>query len=328
VLRVGGIGGVGTEEEYRRRGLARQVLERCVELMTREGYDASFLFGIQDFYHRFGFATCMAEQELVIDTVAARRAEKRLRVRPMRRNDLPSLVRIYNRDNAERTASCVRPRSWGGFTRGTWWGVAAWPRLAVDRADRPVGYVTCDAVPERCKVAEVGGRGDDAHHTLLHLLSRRARSLGVEQIQISAPPDHAFALFCRGFGCRTHSLCPRNGGPMGRIIHLRPFLTRLAPVLASRWASEERELVLATDLGTCALVRDRGRSGVQVAARHARGALRVSLPQDALMQLACGYRSAAACWESGQLAGSAAARHLAAQLFPVHEGHMWWSDRF
>ncbi|MFH1567284.1 MAG: GNAT family N-acetyltransferase, partial [Gemmatimonadota bacterium] len=47
VLRVGGIGGVGTEEEYRRRGLARQVLERCVELMTREGYDASFLFGIQ-----------------------------------------------------------------------------------------------------------------------------------------------------------------------------------------------------------------------------------------------------------------------------------------
>jgi predicted N-acetyltransferase YhbS len=53
VVRVGGIGCVGTEREYRGRGLARQVIEASMELMRRERYQASFLFGIQDFYDKY-----------------------------------------------------------------------------------------------------------------------------------------------------------------------------------------------------------------------------------------------------------------------------------
>lgn len=328
VIRVGGIGGVGTDEAYRRRGLARRVLERCVEVMTREGYEASFLFGIQDFYHRFGFATAMAEHELVVDAAAARRAEGRLRVRPSRRADTPRLLELYHRQNATRTASCLRAATWRGFTRGTSWSVGAWSRLVVDGGDHICGYVTCDDTHERCKVAEVGGSGDDAHHTLLHLLGRRAARLGVEEIGLSVPPDHPFGLFLRQFGCRINSRYPRNAGPMGRIIHLEPFLERLLPVLAGRWRDPESELVLATDLGTRALRRARRGGELRVVAKPAPGAPRLRLGQAALMQLACGYRTVEDCWLAGQARGTVVARRLAGELFPLQNGHMWWSDRF
>ena len=91
-VRTGGIGGVGTDPEYRRRGLARRLLEAALELMEEEGFDASFLFGIQDFYHRFGFVTCMAEPRIHLDTRALEQGLKTLgseerpcmRTRPMK----------------------------------------------------------------------------------------------------------------------------------------------------------------------------------------------------------------------------------------------------
>ncbi|MFC1525360.1 GNAT family N-acetyltransferase [Candidatus Latescibacterota bacterium] len=327
VVTVGGIGGVETDREHRRRGLARRSLEAAVDLMGREGYEASFLFGIQDFYHRFGFATCMADHELVIGTRAAERAERRLKLRRLRRADLPAVVRIYNRDNAARTASCVRTSRWRGFERGTSWGVGAAPHVAVGESGRVVGYICLDGTEERCRASEVGGTGDDVFHTLLAALARRAVSLRREEISLSVPGDHPFALFCRQFGARATSQFVRRGGPMGRIIDLESFLCKLLPVLGERWQGAAPELVLATDLGTCVLRRGRGGELV-LAARPTRGALRLRLNQDVLMQLACGYRSVEACWLAGDLSGTVASRDLAGRLFPLHQGHMWWSDRF
>jgi len=328
VLRTGGIGGVGTDEAFRHRGLARQVLERCVEVMAREAYDASFLFGIQDFYHRFGFATCMAEHEVSVATAAAQRVDRRLRLRPVRRVDLPALVRLYNRENGQRTISCVRSRTWAGFTRGTQWGVDAWSRVAVDGADKIRGYIACDDTTQRCKVAEVGGAHDDVHRTFLHLLGRRAAAMGVERIQLSLPPDHAFGLFLRQFGCEVRAIHPRNAGAMGRVIHLRPFLEQLRPELERRWPHDAAELALVTDLGTCALRRAARGGSLALSGRPTRGAPRLKLGQAALMQLACGYRSVEDCWRAGEVTGAARARRLAAELFPLQVGHMWWSDRF
>ena len=68
VVAMGGIGGVGTLPEFRRKGYSRQVMEAAIAVMEREKYAISFLHGIQEFYHRFGFITCMAEHEFSLDT--------------------------------------------------------------------------------------------------------------------------------------------------------------------------------------------------------------------------------------------------------------------
>jgi len=56
VLKVGGIGGVATDPDFRRHGYAGQVLEDCLEVMEREDYDLSILWtGIADYYRRWGW---------------------------------------------------------------------------------------------------------------------------------------------------------------------------------------------------------------------------------------------------------------------------------
>jgi predicted N-acetyltransferase YhbS len=76
--------------------------------MQRENYDASFLYGIEDFYDKFGFITCMPEHNLELDTRAAERALKVLKTRALKKADMPQIARIYNRTNTKLTASCVR----------------------------------------------------------------------------------------------------------------------------------------------------------------------------------------------------------------------------
>ncbi len=59
-VRMAGIGGVGTDREHRRRGLARKVLERALTEMTKDGYNAVGLYTSRAIvahrlYRRFGF---------------------------------------------------------------------------------------------------------------------------------------------------------------------------------------------------------------------------------------------------------------------------------
>src|SRR5437868_6051335 len=56
-LQMDGIGGVETEKEHRRRGYSRRVLEATVEWMRQRDAALSMLYGIPDFYPKFGYAT-------------------------------------------------------------------------------------------------------------------------------------------------------------------------------------------------------------------------------------------------------------------------------
>src|SRR5215216_5260029 len=62
-VRVDGIGGVETEEEYRGRGYARRVMEAALVRMggavnnvSQDPAALSFLFGISNYYEKFGYA--------------------------------------------------------------------------------------------------------------------------------------------------------------------------------------------------------------------------------------------------------------------------------
>ena len=55
-LRTGGIGLVLTRPDHRKGGLASRVMRAVMASMAHSGYHLSTLFGIRNFYHRFGFA--------------------------------------------------------------------------------------------------------------------------------------------------------------------------------------------------------------------------------------------------------------------------------
>jgi len=326
VVKLGGIAGVGTHSQYRKRGLASQVLTASIALMQREGYDASFLYGIPDFYHKFDFATCMPQHHLELDTRMAERAEKRLKMRAARQGDYKTIARLYNRDNARRTASCLRDKHWNGFPMGSNFDVPCATRVVLDTHDRVVGYVVYDDVEDRCRAAEVGGQGSDVAHTLLNDIACRAVKLRREKISLSLAPDHAFALFCRDYGCRTNAIYERVAGPMGRLISLRPFVDKMRPELSERWGANDRTqtLDIRTDIGHFALSWKGSALCVKDAAT--RGAVR--LGQTALMQLFLGYKTPSNLQANGELKASARQLALMEQLFPLQQAHMSWPDRF
>lgn len=326
VVEVGGIAGVGTDKRYRNKGLARQVLDATLSLMQRENYDASFLYGIQDFYDKFDFITCMPEHNLELDTRAAERAIKVLKTRALKKGDMPHIARIYNRTNAKLTASCVRNiRTWHGFPRGSGFFVPCFVRVVVDARDRIVGYAVYDDVKDRCRIAEVGGQSADVFSSLLHDMARRAVALRREKLSLSLPPDHTFALFCRDYGCSARTTYERNAGSMGRIINLRPFVEKLLPELAQRWTSNNRStLSIRTDIGHFSLRWHK--QHLTIGDASARGAAHIN--QDALMQLCLGYKTASDLQSRKKLRAPVSQIALLEQLFPLQQAHMFWPDRF
>ena len=143
------------------------------------------------------------------------------------------------------------------------------------------------------------------------------------------PVDHPFALYCRGVGARDETVYPRNGGPMGRIIDLRGFVSAMVPEWERRWpAAGLGGLALHTDLGAVAL-RRRREGRLEVGGRLPGGGPRLRIPDQAvLFQLAMGYRSADDAAAAGLVRGSRAALEVARGLFPLRVAHMWWPDRF
>lgn len=336
VVRVGGIAGVGTDPAHRRRGLALRVLQRSLRLMADQGYETSLLFGIEDFYHRAGFATCMPEHGLSLAAADARRAVSPLKTRPMRPEDLAAVRRLYTAANAGRTASVVRGRGWQGFPMGSRFGVAGVARVVHRTASpgRLLGYFLYDDKFDyddnfdRCRLAEVAGQAAEVHAAVLGFMARRAAALRLERITASVPVDHPFALYCRGIGARDETVYPRNGGPMGRIIDLPRFVSAMVPEWERRWPADGLGgIALNTDLGAVALRRRR--DGRLEVGDSPEGAPRLRVPDQAvLFQLAMGYRSADDAAAAGLLRGSGAALEVARGLFPLRVAHMWWPDRF
>lgn len=55
VVRMDGIGGVGTEPESRNQGYARRVLQAAIRRMSAGDAALTMLYGISNFYERFGY---------------------------------------------------------------------------------------------------------------------------------------------------------------------------------------------------------------------------------------------------------------------------------
>jgi len=327
VVVAGGIGGVGTLREFRRRGYSREVMERAVALMLREEYDISFLHGIQDFYHKFGYATCMAEHEFSLETRDAERVRGGTRVRSIKKGDIPQIARIYNRDNAERTGSAVRdPHSWKGLQLGTWWSIRAGVRVVVDRQDRVKGYVAFDDVEDCCRAGEIGGQGEEVYAAILGFLARRGVKLRREQVWVNAPADHPFAVYCREFGLRLHTLYPRNEKPMGRIINLSSCMKKIKPELKNRWGMGKRRdfLCFATDIGGVTLQWD----GEKLFVGEEEKGKKIRLRQEHLMQLLMGYVRPGDLVTRGRISIPRGKGELMDRLFPLQQAQLWWADRF
>ena len=224
-LKMGGLCGVGTKEEYRKKGYSRCVMEHTMAYMNENEFDVSMLFGIPNFYHKFGYATAIPETYVEFDTKDVPAAAHTYQIRQFETEDAPKIVDLYSANNAERTGTPLRTEiGWKEFTRRS--GIVPDPYVVLNEADEVIGYFVCnsdntkiDMIDRNCTLVDIGFQDRTIFETIVHFLAHGVEYISAERIRCAIPADHPFAIFCRRYGCRTNIYTPKDHMGMMRIIN-------------------------------------------------------------------------------------------------------------
>jgi GNAT superfamily N-acetyltransferase len=288
VLRFGGIGGVSTHREHRKRGYSRRVMTHCLDAMTGEGNDLSMLFGIPNFYHKFGFRTSLSDYRIDLPGRHVVDGPLELVVRKLPKSRHAEILPLYARGVRARGFGIERPpATWTGYRRGAMFRQK--PLVAAFyRRERMVGYLQYDDDHRAVRVGELWADSPAVIRQMFTWLGRQCRGKVCEQIELMLPPDHPAGRMAVEVGATLARTTHPNGGGMMRILDLGSTLAALMPELARRWAASPMadsgvDLSLVTDIGT---------AEIALPARAAGGPTlrgRVRLPQSRLVQLLVGY---------------------------------------
>lgn len=288
VLRCGGIGDVYTKREHRKRGYSRRVIARCIDVMAEDGIDVAMLFGIPDYYHKFGFRTTLNDCRTELPARAVIGGPMTLRPRrvPARRH--ADILPLYRKDLACRGFGIERARStWPGYRRGVQFRSTI-QVTAFHRAGRAVGYVALDDDPREVRIGELASDDPDVLASILTWLGRQCRRKLCENIVLHLPPHHPACRAAVELGATFRRTTHATGGGMMRIVTLGSTLAAMTSELTVRWAASSLadsalHLALRTDLGNAALALP----GRRRAPPSIRGTVRIG--QDRLVQLLVGY---------------------------------------
>jgi hypothetical protein len=328
-VRMGGIGGVATEREYRMRGLSRRVMENSTRWMAAEGFDCATLFGIRDFYDKYGYAACMLVPRFEVRTRDAERARGSLTVRPYEDGDREAVRALYEAGNDGLTGTICRGEGWKGFRKGSDYFTSTEVVVFCDAGARVAAYAGRDQTEERVRVFEAGAAAPGYYADVVRWAAERAVELRLERISFCCPADHALADHLTWYGAHIEADFPRCSSGMGRLIDLSRFMTATLP----EWTRRLRDgstlrpgasVRFATDIGAVTL-RWTGEEARLDADERADGDVR--LPQWLLFQMAMGYRTPEVALAHPE-AQSAGDLRLLPALFPRRWPTMWPADHF
>ncbi len=293
IVRMGGIAGVWTEEKHRLKGYASRVLNYSLEFMREEGYDVSLLFGIPNFYHRFGYATVLPYYTAQLETEHLPSFQSRFKAEPFGPKFRGPLLHIYNHNNATRTGTLVRsPQEWETFTHGSGWSSKAIAYVILD-GEEVVGYIVADEKDKPFVIIEVGYNepSSELFSSLLTQIKFFAEERNSPIIHLSLPPDDPFMEFCQRYDLKLTIEFPFNRDGMGRIVNLETLFSKIQGTLRNRLLGNNLggKLAIRTDIGEISMNIQEDMLFISPNLDNSTWVL--TIPQNKLMQLIMGYRS-------------------------------------
>ncbi len=256
VLPVEGLAGVATPPPHRRRGyasvLVRKVLERAAGRVL-----AMFLHGIEDYYDRFGFATCIGGpgriEIRVLDTERVKPTEDVITAREMTREDLGAVCELFNREHARRPGTTERdpavfdgPRSDEDWTTGQ-------RAIVLEENGRVVGYsIQGGRGPGQgpsLTIVEAVARDPRIARELIRVSGARAHEQRFDKVTIYEPLDSTLGRAARRLGCETSMQSFAAGDWMGKILNRPDFVEALRPELDRRVGDSAPDALAALACG-------------------------------------------------------------------------------
>ena len=323
---AGGIAGVYTPREHRGKGFSAATLRYTIEWMREQGYPLSALFGIFEYYHRFGYATFMGEHTVTLSLRNASRVEAEeleWEVSEDQGYYRSEIAQLYESVNTRWPGARVRdPASWSGFRKGVSWEHPAKP-LVVKEGGKLVAYAALERwpSPEELLIAEVGAEGHSAslYKSLLKILYKIALEERKSHIKVHLPPDHPFVRVARSYGCTVESFYPWSGGGMARVIRLKELLESIKGELQLRSLGVKGALTLRVGGEEATLkVND----GLVEVVEGCEADSILELDPGSAAQLILGFMGAEA------VAADSEERRLLSTLFNRGEPYVWQPDRW
>jgi hypothetical protein len=274
VLRMDGVGGVETVEGFRNRGYSRRVMETVLEQIKAGDASLSTLFGIQDFYQKFGYDTAGPELTVILpepdNSELAPTIPKGWLFRPLTERDLPAVMSLYNVNIRRATGAIVRHDAGEDATEterltdedsdARKIGFRAWNRLRrliadpgedacrvlLDAAGRVAAYAWFGAnwwmgvrrrdLPAAFHLAEVMARDPESADALLAAcrLWAAEASSDYDAVAFAIPPEGPVASAVAYQGADVRAVFTRGGDFMGRVLDTSRLIRQLLPELTGR----------------------------------------------------------------------------------------------
>lgn len=333
-LKTGGFGWVATHPDFRHKGVARELMVDTQHYLKQHAYHVSMLFGIPNFYHRFGFATTLADYSTHIQVAELIGGDnpaltpdvfKGYKVRPCKPGDIPVIQKIHNANDIDSACSLIRMRM--HYTRRwvRWEGT----QVLSNKAGKVLGFYHPEEFQGKWRIRDIGTIDQSASAAMLWHLAQWAHDHCLSVLKVVAPPSHPFIQFIAKFESVHETINRRDSEGMMAIVNLGETLESMIPewenqMLSSALLRERISLTLVVERSS---YRIRNNLGVlDICPGVAENKFSVSSQE--LLQLLTGYRHFEDVVGEKRRMLSPKARQFLAVLFPKRTPFVWPFDRF
>ncbi|TFH06205.1 MAG: GNAT family N-acetyltransferase [Spirochaetales bacterium] len=219
VARVAGIGAVATLKTHRGHGLMAKTAGACVEGLGDAGYDMTLLFGIPNFYHRFGYVVTFTENQFLLSTRDLPAPSQDVVIEPFT-GDVKVLAQVYNRENEGITGTYVRPTYGSNRRPGT------------DRIYTiPSGYVVVARDADTLEVVDCAGDPAEVVAAIRKLASAEV----TPRIRFTFLPRRSrVGEYLQTVSHTFQAEHKPTGGPMIKIVNLHSLFEKLSGEMSRR----------------------------------------------------------------------------------------------
>ncbi len=326
-LKTGGVAWVSTAPRFRHQGVAGMLMRDALRYMRDHQYHVSMLFGIPDFYHRFGYVTALADYTVSVDAAEAAVAapgppRKFRRIKP---GDIAAIQKIHAANDHDTPCSLLRGAA--HFTN-------KWERLkdtdvVTDDKGKVIAYAKIAHADDQLRVEEIGVASLADCAGIMALCAARAREECAGRIRFHVPPMHPLARYLRQYTSLHETRFVRERGGMMAFVNLGEALEHMIPewegCLGPGILRDARiELTLIADGAPYRVRANRGALDIAQAA----GRNKVGITARELMQLLAGYRAVDDILGQSRRLLTGDARGLLHAIFPKRDPYVWLLDRF
>jgi predicted acetyltransferase len=290
IVKVAGIGDVYTHPEHRKKNFSRMLMHDAIEYMKQHQYPLSMLYGIPNFYHKFGYIEAIIEYSTWVRTANAPAVKSTLNIRPYEPDDAAQLNELYNSAYANKTGSMVRqPAHWYKMGR---------PKTTLvvsDEGGKIQGYaIFAQPYGAPFYVQEVAAPTSEVKETIMAAFVQKAREAVISEIEFRLAPDHSFWGYLQDFGARNITRVYKEGEGQGMLCIVDVLLLfqnireELQERIArSKFIGDTTGFNISTDIGEIHIGIEQGKVSIQSGTNERLPTLNVS--QNILVRSVIGY---------------------------------------